>query len=147
MAEGVPSWLRPNRQAMRLGFDGNSFDLTRGGVENIHGVVVASRQPKLFAVDADVTHIGTAAAWNGPSLCHFARRKINDADAAFAFGLAVYARDASIGDVKLSAVTARIEPVRAETGFDMAELDELVAVDDENTGCFHVRYVKHFAIG
>jgi hypothetical protein len=72
MTERVPSGLRPHREAVRFFLYRDAFHGSRGGIDNVNGVIVATRQPKHFSINADVTHVRAATAWNGPIIYDFA---------------------------------------------------------------------------
>src|SRR4051812_19211837 len=67
MAERISAWLGPDRETVGLAADGDAVgELARFGVEHINLVVVAAGDPELFSVNADIAHVGTAAARDGP---------------------------------------------------------------------------------
>src|SRR5262245_301132 len=97
--ERIPTRLRPDGQAVRFGFYRNAFHIAIGSVDDVDRIVVAAGQPELLAIDGDIAHVGAAAARDRPGRFDFTRRKVNDADTAFAFGRAVDAGDATIGNI------------------------------------------------
>src|SRR5215475_12590453 len=108
MSEGISSRLRPDSEAMGLGLNWNAFHISARRVDDVDRIVVATGEPELFAVDADVAHVRTATARDGPSGLDFTRGKVNDADTAFAFRRAVDSGDAAVGNIQLGAVAARV---------------------------------------
>lgn len=78
MAERVSSRLRPDGEAMGLAFHRDAFDFSVVGVDDVDDIVVTAGEPELFAVDADVSHVGAATVGDGPGRRDFARGEIND---------------------------------------------------------------------
>src|SRR6185436_12228175 len=64
VTEGIAAGLRPHRQTVGLGFHRDLLDAAGRGIENVNFIVVSSGEPKLFAVDADVSHVRAAATGN-----------------------------------------------------------------------------------
>src|SRR5882762_6138409 len=97
---------------MRLPTDGNALDVAACRVEDIDDVVVAAREPELFAVDAHVAHVGAPGARNRPRgddpLCG----KVDHRYAASTSApLAADRGEATVGHIEFRAVTARVESV------------------------------------
>src|SRR5262245_20020391 len=146
MPEGIAAGLRPHGETVGLFLHRDTFHRSRGGIDDVNHIIVATRQPKHFSIDANIAHIRTTAAGDGPVGYDFASRKVNDRDTAFPYGRPIHARNPSVGHVKLCTVSAWIESVGSETGFDMADLHEFVAVDDKDSLSFHIGDVENFAI-
>src|SRR5438876_4449204 len=81
MPERVPPWLRPHSQSVRLPPHRNPVRQPSGrSIEHVHLVVVATRNPQLFSVGGDVTHVRTSAARNRPRRNDRVARRIEHAD-------------------------------------------------------------------
>src|SRR5258708_39547553 len=100
MAERIPAWLGPDGQAMWLAADLYLVDGARGRVAAIDDVVEPARQPEIFAVGADIAHVGTAAAGNRPGLHDLAGREVHHRDAALAAAAARHLLGAPTGDLE-----------------------------------------------
>src|SRR5215468_11046484 len=146
MPEGIAAGLRPHCETVGLFLYRNTFHCSRGGIDDVNHIIVATRQPKHFSIDADIAHIRATAAGDGPVGYDFAAREVDDRDTAFPLGRPVYASDPSVGHIELRAVSAWIEPVGPETGFDVADLHEFVAVDHKDALGFHISDVENLAI-
>ena len=108
----------PHRETMGLFLHRDAFHRSCGRIDDINRIVVATREPKRFSIDADITHIRTAAArW--PVVSDLAGREVDDGNAAFPFGRP-HTRATPVSHVELGAVAARVKSVRPETGFDVA---------------------------
>src|SRR4029077_14543481 len=59
----------------------------------------------------------------------------------------IHASNPSVGHVELRTVPAWVKPVGSETGFDVADLHEFVAVNKKDSLCLHIGNVENFAIG
>src|ERR1022692_4985467 len=66
VTQRVTSRLRPDRQPMRLRSDADGLDRAGRGVDGVDDVVVSAGYPEQLAVGADIAHVGTAAARDGP---------------------------------------------------------------------------------
>ena len=121
--------MRPDGEAVRHAADRDRLHRAVVGVEGVDDAVVAARQPQIFAVGRDVAHVGAAAAGDRPVGDDLARGEIHHRDAAVGVALAAEIVGAAVGDEQPLAVTAGIEPVRADAGRDEACLLEGVAVD------------------
>src|SRR5262245_21477599 len=146
MPEGIAAGLRPHCETVGLFLYRDTFHRSRGGIYDVNHIIVATRQPKHFSIDANIAHIRATAAGDGPVGYDFASRKVDDGDTALPFGGPIHARNASVGHVELRAVSAWIEPVGPETGFDVADLHEFVAIDDKDALGFHISDVENLAI-
>src|SRR5438034_5644701 len=149
MAERVASRLRPDRETVRLVADGNRLQqLAAGRVDDVDDPVVAAREPQLFAVDAEIAHVGAPGGRDRPRRDDAARGKVDHRHAALAdAGLAADPREASIRHVELRRVATRIEAVRADPRLDEADDLEPVAVDQVHAAGFQVRDVEDRAVG
>ena len=101
VAERIAAGLRPDGEAVRLAADLDLVDLAGRGVDAIDLVVEAAAQPEIFAVGADIAHVGAAAAGDRPGLHHLARGELDHRDAALGDAL----RDhhlvgAAVGDIE-----------------------------------------------
>src|SRR5262245_688111 len=147
VAERIASWLWPHRETVRLLADWNRDDLARGGVDDVHGVIIASREPETLAIGADVAHVGAAALRDGPRRYNLARREVDHRDAAGAARLAADPGRAAVGHIELRSVTTGIESVGANAGLDEADLLERVAVDEVDAAAPQLGDVKDLAVG
>src|SRR5437899_1147839 len=85
MAERVASRLRPDRETVRLVADGNRLQqLAAGRVDDVDDPVVAAREPQLFAVDAEIAHVGAPGGRDRPRRDDAARGKVDHRHAALA---------------------------------------------------------------
>ena len=82
VAERVAAGLRPDGQAVRLLPDRDFRDCPGRRVDVVDDIVVAPGQPQLFAVGADIAHVGAAAARDRPGFFDRPCGKIDDRDAA-----------------------------------------------------------------
>src|SRR5678815_1942271 len=101
MAERVAARLRPDREAVRLLADLDLVDRALRRLDPVDDVVVAAREPQVFAVGADVAHVGAAAARDRPGLLDLAGGEVDHGDAAWAARLAADLVAAAVGDVEL----------------------------------------------
>src|SRR5882724_7874962 len=132
VAEGVPAGLRPDREAMGLFPDGDLGHLAGRGVEDVDDVVIASGEPELLAVGADIAHVRAPAPGNRPVGLDPARGEVDHGDAALAARRTMHVVRATVGDVELGPVAARVEPVRPLARLDEVDLLEGLAVDHED---------------
>src|SRR5262249_44443420 len=129
MTQGIAAGLWPDGQAVGLHPDRDAFDRTILRIDRIDDVVEAARQPEIFAVGADIAHIGAATTRDRPVGDDLAAGEIDHRDAALAMRLAMDMVRAAIGDIELGAVTAGIEAMGADAGLDEADLGEALAID------------------
>src|SRR5689334_21268573 len=146
MTERVSARLRPDCKTVRFFSDRDGLRLARGGVECVHDVVVAPREPQPLAVGAHVAHVGASAARHRPRGDHLARREVDDGHAPRPAFPAVDFVRAAIRDVQVLAVAARIQAVRPHAGIDEADLLERVALDHEDAVGVHVGDEEHLAV-
>src|SRR5262245_2166333 len=77
MPEGIAAGLRPHCETVGLFLHRNTFHRASGGIDDVNRIVVATRQPKNFSIDADIAHIRTTATGNGPGGYYFASREVD----------------------------------------------------------------------
>src|SRR2546425_11536241 len=133
VAQRIAAGLRPHRKAMRFLADTDLLDCSRRRIEHVDDVVVPAGQPEPLTVDADVAHVGTSTAGNGPRRRHAPGGEVDDGVAAWTTRLAAHARGAAVRHVELGPVAARVEPVRADARLDEPGLFECGAVDEIDT--------------
>src|SRR5208283_5478369 len=138
VAERIAPRLRPYGEAVRHAADGNRLHRAVVGVEGIDDAVVATREPKPFAVGAQIPHVGASPSRNRPGRDHFAGGEVEHRDAALAVLDPGDVMRAAIGDIELGSIAARIEAVRADAGRNEPELPEYIAVDDDKPVPQHV---------
>src|SRR5438093_11735781 len=109
MAQGKPAGLGPDSQAVRLAPHLDFVHRARVGVEAVGHVVITPAQPEVFAVAADVAHVGAATARNGPIFGHGTAGKVNHRDAAFAARSTANFVAAAVGHVQAFAVAAAVK--------------------------------------
>src|SRR5215472_13123139 len=147
MAERVAAGLRPHRQSMRLQADCDGFHQTARRIDIVDDIVPPSRQPELLSVDADIAHVGAAAAGNRPDVLDLAGCKVDDSNAPPAVRHTPGRMRAAIGDVELLAVAARVETVRADAGRNEIGLNKAVTVYDIDAVGVHIGNVEAAAVG
>src|SRR6266545_8378409 len=102
MPQRVASRLRPHGETMRLPADGNALDLPAYGIDDVDDVVVAAREPELFAVDAHVAHVGAPSTRNRARGDDLPRGEVDHRYAAFTNAPpAADLREATVGYIEL----------------------------------------------
>ena len=74
----ITAGLGPDCEAVRFFGDGNALHFARCRVDGIDDVIEAAGQPQRLSIDADVTHVGTAATGHGPRLDDLAGGKVDN---------------------------------------------------------------------
>src|SRR5690348_6828233 len=142
MAEGIAAGLRPYRQSMRLLAHRGGLYRAAGRVDIVDDIVEPPGQPELLSVDADIAHIGAAAAGDRPDMLDLASREVENRDATLAVRRPARRVRAAVRDIELLAVAARVEPVRSDPGRDEIGLDEAVAVHDIHAVGVHIGHIE-----
>src|ERR1700680_3711307 len=104
MAERIAARLRPDGKPVRFGADGNGFHVAARDIDRVDDFVIAARQPEIFSISADISHVGAAAAGNGYIAFDFAGGKVDDRYAALAVRLDIVHMAAAIGDIELPSI-------------------------------------------
>src|SRR5437588_45047 len=123
--------------------DPDAGDRAVCGVDRVDDVVVAPGQPQQLSVDADIAHVGAAAARYRPVGDDGAGLEVHYRDAARAVAPAAHTMRAAVGDVEFGAVATRIEAVGADPGRDEADLGKALAIHHEDAVGHHVGDKKH----
>ena len=148
MAERVAAGLWPDREAVRLAPDLDAMREPPGArVENVHLGVVASRQPQLGAVGADVSHIRAAAARKLPGGQGGAGRGIDHGHAAWPASSAADRVPTPVGDEQPATVAARINAVRALARREEAHAPEGDGVHQIHAVGLHVGHIEDLPVG
>src|SRR2546422_10319600 len=103
----IASRLRPHAQPVRLATDRDAMREPAGfGVEHVHFVVVAPREPQLPPVGAHVSHVGAPTARHGPGGDDPLRRGVEHRDAPRPVAAARGPISAAVADVHAATVPA-----------------------------------------
>src|SRR6266702_8944971 len=114
MTQRVPSRLRPHAQPVRLPPDLDAVrEPPRLGIEHIHLVVVAAREPQLRTVGADVPHVGAATPGDRPGRHDTPVRGIEYGHGARPAPPACRRVPPAVRDVQPAPVAAGIDAMRA----------------------------------
>src|SRR3954454_20977177 len=118
VAERVAPGLGPHGESVGLRTDLDLGDVAGRGVDRVDDVVVATAEPQRLAVVAHVAHVGAAPAGDRPGGDDLAGGEVEHRHAAGAVRRTTDVAAATVGDVELGAVSARVEAVRPDAGLD-----------------------------
>src|SRR5262245_33020360 len=107
-------------------------------IDRVDDLVETSREPKGLSVSTDVSHIGAPAARDRPCLLDLARAEVDDRNASGSFRFGVAHMRAAVGDIKLLAIAARIQTVRAAPSRNESCLFECLRVDEVHAVGLHI---------
>src|ERR1700712_1709490 len=130
MALRIASGLRPDRQPMGLDADGYLSNGAGRGIEIVDLAIEAAGQPQLFAIGADIAHVGAAAAGYRPSRNDGAGCEIDDRDASRSLGAGtIHPLRSTVRHVELGSIAADGKAVGPHARGNEADFLEAFSVD------------------